>query len=56
MNDCDKIKKKYNLNIECCYSCHDEEFDEAGITLLELNDNGNIYFVCCNTIGAYNKL
>jgi hypothetical protein len=51
---CSDIIKQFNLNVDCCLSCH-YEFDEGytnEMCVIHL-DSGEEVNVCCNVSHAY---
>lgn len=53
LGSCNELRKRYNLNVECCDSCH-EEYDE-GYDWIEVNTTEGWYFVCCTVLNAYEE-
>lgn len=49
---CEEIKKKYNLQSDCCESCHEDDDMGYGEDLW-FEIEGKDWHICCATYKAY---
>lgn len=55
MKDCKDLAKDFNLDFQCCDSCHDDDL-EYGIEMNTEEINGEEYYLCCRASTAYEQI
>ena len=54
--NCDEARERFNLNCDCCDSCHDDDANGYEMCYLVLEGMGEYYYVCCAVKNAYDDM
>lgn len=52
--DCDKVKRKFNIEADCCLDCHFSILEGEEVRVI--NYGKKSFNVCCETYRSYKKI